>query len=114
MPYLKLETNVAISDAKAGALLKELAAAVSRVTGKPESVVQAGIVPGMAMVMAGSDDPTAHVRVKGIGLGEDKVGPLCEAVCSLLSDSLGVPGKRVFITFDSYKGSMWGVDGRTF
>lgn len=114
MPYLKLETNVAVPEAKAGALLKELSATVARVTGKPESVVQVVVSGGIPMLMAGSGEPAAHVEVKAIGFPEENARPMSEAVCGLLERELGIPGKRVFLAFVSYKGSMWGVDGRTY
>ena len=114
MPYLKLETNVPIPDAKAGELLKHLSATVARVTGKPESSVQVGMIGGQRMFMAGSEEPTAHVEVKGIGFPEERARDMSESICALLSGTLGIKGNRVYLAFVSYKGSMWGMNGGTF
>lgn len=114
MPYLKLSTNVSIAEAKAGELLKQLSFAVADVTGKPESVVQVAVAGGLRMYMDGSEEPTAHVEVKGINFTEDRARPMSEAVCKVLAAHLGIAGPRVYIAFDSYQGAMWGVNGRTF
>ena len=114
MPYLKLETNVIIKDDVAGELLKDLSAAVARVTGKPESVTQVGVDGGQRMLMARTEEPTAHVEVKGIGFPEENAKAMSEAICAVLKNRLDIKGNRVYIAFVSYKGSMWGMDGGTF
>lgn len=114
MPYLKLETNVEIPDDKVPALMKRLSDAVVAVTGKPERVVQVAVAGGGRMLFAGSEEANAHVEVKGISFPEESAKGMSEAVCAVLRDCLGIPGSRVYIAFVSYKGSMWGVDGRTF
>lgn len=114
MPYLKLETNVSIPDDKAAALLKSLSDAVVSVTGKPERVVQVAMVGGSRMLFAGSEEPNAHVEVKGISFPEESAKGMSEAICVVLQDSLNIPGERVYLAFVSYKGSMWGVNSRTY
>ena len=114
MPYLKLETNVAVADETVDKLLMELSAAVAEVTGKPESVVQVDVEGGRRMCMAGTEEPTAFVTVKGIGYAEEKARPMSEKVCGIVTARTGIAGKRIYLAFDAYKGAMWGVDGRTF
>lgn len=114
MPYLRLETNVAIPGDKADALLRQLSAAVTKATGKPESSIQASLAGGVPMFMAGSAEPTAHVEVKGIGFPEEHARLMSEIVCALLERELGVPGRRTYLTCAAFKGSMWGADGRTY
>lgn len=114
MPYLKLDTNVPVDAPLAEELLRELSEAVSRVTEKPESVVQVAVDGGKAMLMAKTTEPTAHVEIKGIGFPEGKARAMSEAVCSVLGKRLDIKGNRIYIAFVSYKGSMWGVDGGTF
>lgn len=114
MPYLKLETNVSATEAEADALMRELSSVVSSVTGKPENVVQVVVVCGARMMKAGTVDPTAHIDFKAIAFDEAKAPALSKELCMTLEKRLGIRGDRVFIAFSSYKGSMWGVDGRTF
>lgn len=114
MPYLKLETNAPLGNPQAGELAKVLSAALAQVTGKPESVCQVGVAGGTTMLMGGTNEPTAYVDVKGIGFSEEKAAPMSKAVCAILSDMLGIKGGRIYISFSSYKGSMWGVNGGTF
>lgn len=114
MPYIKVETNVEIAGGKAGNVLAKLSEAVAKVTGKPEQYVQVGLVGDVAMLMAGTDAPTAHVAVRGIGFAESQAEPMSGAVSGVLAAALGIPAKRVYLTFDSYSGTMWGVGGSTF
>lgn len=113
MPYLRLETSVVIPEEKATNILKELSAAVAQVTNKPEARCQVSLTGGVRMLMAGSVEPTAHVEVKGILFPVDHAKPLSERVCALLQRELGIPGARVYMTFASFEGAMWGVDGTT-
>lgn len=114
MPYIKVDTNVAVPEAKASTLAARLSAAVSKASGTPEQYVQAAVVGGVAMVMAGSADPNAHVSYKAIGLPEEKAKPLSAAIAGVLAEELGIPAARVYVSFDAYKGTMWGVGGGTF
>lgn len=113
MPYLRLETSVAVSDEKAGHILKELSAAVAQVTGKAESRCQVSLTGGVRMLMAGNAEPTAHAEVREIHFPVDHARSLSERVCALLQRELGIPGSRVYLTFISFEGAMWGVDGTT-
>ena len=114
MPYVRVDANVPIDGTTAEKLLAALSAATARVTGKPERVVQVAVAGGSRMLMAGSEEPTAHVVVKGIGFPEDQAKGVSGAVCDILAEILAIPGNRVYIAFETYKGSMWGVDGGTY
>lgn len=113
MPYLKLKTNLRVSETKSGLLFRDLSAAVSRITGKPEEAVQASITGRAKMFMAGSEEPTAHVDVKGVEFSEELVEKMTRELCDIINDHLGIPGARVCFTFSSREGTIWGADGRT-
>lgn len=112
MPYVRLQTNAQLGDANA--LLKELSAAVAKVTGKPETFVQVAAQGEIPMCMAGNGSPTAHVEVKALGFPKDKAKPISAALCKILEDRLKIDGSRVFIVFSSHEGAMWGTDSGTF
>lgn len=112
MPYVRVETNIEVTEQQAGALLTELTAALSRITGKPESVVQVAVHDKVRMLMGGTVQPTAHVAVKGIGFRDEQAGPATEALCRIMASTLLIKGDRVFVTFESFSASMWGKDGR--
>lgn len=114
MPYLRLATNQKIADDKAEALLKLLSAAVAEGTGKPESVVLVELSGGVKMLMAKTADPVCYMDVKGIGLAEATAKKLSASLCEVAERELGVSGKRVYISYTSFSGSMWGFNGGTF
>lgn len=114
MPYLALDTNAAIPEAKAEALLQALSACLAEGTGKPESVVQVKVAGGKKMLMAKTAAPTAYLDVKGIGLPEASAKGLAALLTGVVGRELGIPANRVYITFASFPGTMWGVGGGTF
>lgn len=114
MPYLKLETNVEIPGSLAEALLRELTSAVADSTGKPEAYIQVAVAGGRHFMMAGKIEPTAHVDFRAIELSDARTAGISGAVCAVIENRLGIDGKRIFISFASYAGTMWGYDGKTF
>ncbi|MCD8352623.1 MAG: hypothetical protein LUC93_18630 [Planctomycetaceae bacterium] len=114
MPYLKVDTTATPGPEQMAATLKRLSVALAETTGKPEKVCQAALQGGVGMIFAGVDGPSAHVEVKGINFDETKAGDIAKAVCAVLEEDLGIPGKRVYLAFTSFRGAMWGVDGKTY
>lgn len=114
MPYVSLTTNANISDAKAEGLLKELSAVVAAGSGKPEQYVQVAVSGGVNMYMAKSDAPAAYLDVKAVGLPEAVAKSLSGLLCGLVDRELGIPPDRVYISFASFAGSMWGFNSGTF
>ncbi|MCC8179685.1 MAG: hypothetical protein LIP23_02045 [Planctomycetes bacterium] len=114
MPYLKLETNVKIDQARAETLLAQLSRTVAEITGKPEKYVQVDVSGGRNMYCSGNNEPTAHVQVKGIGFAEKNAAPLSAAVAEVLDKELGIPADRIYMPCQSYSGSMWGFNKATF
>ena len=114
MPYLSLNTNVAVSDEEADSLLQALSAAAAEGSGKPERSVQVEVAGGKKMLMAGTTQPTAFLDVRAIGLPEAVAKKLTILLTNVVERKLGVPATRVYISFASYPGSMWGVGGATF
>ncbi len=114
MPYLAFNTNVKLSDEQTERLLKALSAATAAGTGKPESIVQVQVTGSQNMYMASSCDPTCYIDFKAISLPEAIVKDLSASLCSVAERELGIAQKRVYISFSSFPGSMWGCNGCTF
>lgn len=114
MPYLMLQTNISVDDAKKPGLLKSLSAKTAEALGKPESYVMVSMKDAMPMVFAGSDAPLAFLELKSIGLPESKTGALSSTLCSAVNEALGIDSNRIYIEFSNASRAMWGWDGRTF
>ena len=114
MPYLLIQTNVELPDAKRDALLKAASRLLAEQLGKPEEYVMAGIEPKLEMIFAGSGAPAAFLSLKSIGLPEGKLKPLSASLCKLLSEHMQISSDRVYIEFVNASAKYWGYDSGTF
>jgi len=114
MPYLKIQSNMAIDKDDATSLLAEASKLVARELGKPENYVMVALEPPQPMLFAGSDAPLAYLELKSIGLPESKTASLSAALCTLVENKTGIPAKRIYIEFADAPRAMWGWDGGTF
>jgi len=62
MPYISIETNQTIDQASNRNLMKKTSVFIAELLGKPESYVMVATKPGIPLIFAGSDEPTAFVR----------------------------------------------------
>jgi phenylpyruvate tautomerase PptA (4-oxalocrotonate tautomerase family) len=114
MPFLKLETTVALSQEKQEALLASLSKTVAETIGKPQQYVMVAVSQA-AIQMSGSPGDAAFVDVRSIGgLTDDVNRELSQKVCQLLHDSLGVRPSRIYLNFTDVQASRWGWNGNTF
>jgi phenylpyruvate tautomerase len=114
MPYLKIQTNLPLTKKAERAVLKTASALVAQELQKPEEFVMVAIQADTPMIFAGSDDPVAFLEVKSIGLPAKKTKVLCQALCALIEDHLGIAKDRVYVKFISVKKGMWGWKGDMF
>ncbi len=114
MPFIKVETNVAMSASKAADTGKALSALAADMLGKPETSVLTILEEGKTLIFGGEDGPAAYVTLDSIGMPEDRTPELSASICSFLESALGIPGNRVYIAFGDIKRSMFGWDGKTF
>ncbi len=114
MPYLKIQSNQELEANKQLVLLKEASALVAARLGKPESYVMVNMEPSRPMLFAGSDEPTAYLELKSIGLPESKTKELSQALCQLINSHTGIEQERIYIEFADAPRSMWGWNGSTF
>lgn len=114
MPYLKIQSNVAIDETDATRLLAEASKQVAQELGKPENYVMVALEPPQPMLFAGSNDPLAYLELKSIGLPQSKTSALSATLCSLIEEQLGIPAARIYIEFTDAPRAMWGWDNETF
>ena len=111
MPYIRIETNTDATGAKADKVLAAIIDAVAATTGKPVKAFQGCLTGGLCMRMTGDAAPTAYVDYKSIGIDDAKV--IAAALCDALRNELGVPGDKVYISFQVFERTMWGKNGTT-
>lgn len=114
MPYLKLNTNISISDEQAQPLISQLSQLVAGETGKPERYVMVDLAESKPMIFSGAADPLAFLECKSIGLTSKQARSLSSSLCLLLDKELGIPPDRIYIEFCNCPAEFWGWNGSTF
>lgn len=114
MPYLKIETNSALSPGEKLYFLKKASLFLSKMLNKPEKVILVSLYDSVPMIFAGNTDPGAYLILKSIGLTKDKCPELSSALCELLQSELGILPERVYIDFNDINGKMFGWNKTTF
>ncbi|MDH3981976.1 MAG: phenylpyruvate tautomerase MIF-related protein [Kiritimatiellaceae bacterium] len=95
-------------------VIKELSVAIAETIGKPEQYVMV-VTKQAELMMSGSAGDAAYAEVKSLG-GLSRVvnHELTMKICVLLNDHLGIPGDRIYITFQSLERDHWGWNGSMF
>ncbi|MGD8567137.1 MAG: phenylpyruvate tautomerase MIF-related protein [Gammaproteobacteria bacterium] len=114
MPYLSIQTNVAVSDDQSPQLLQKVSASVAEMLGKPESYVMVALQASSSMVFAGTDQPLAYLQLKSLGLPESSTPQFSSSLCELLQSELDIPAERIYIEFSNPERHMWGWNNKTF
>lgn len=114
MPYVKLSTNVTITNDKSPQLLRTLSKSIAEITGKSENYVMVELRGDRQMCFAGSSDPLAYVECKSIGLTPAQAKALSASVSDTLNNDLHIPANRVYIEFSNCPANFWGWNGSTF
>ena len=114
MPFLRIQSNQALTDAEARSLAARASAVVAEQLGKPERYVMISVESNPAMQFAGTDAPLAYLELKSIGLPESLTADTSRALCDLLASAAGVDPDRVYIEFTDAPRKMWGWNNGTF
>ena len=114
MPYLKLNTNVAIDKEQSPKLLSRFSELMAQETGKTERYVMVEVEGGKAMSFAGSSEPLAYLECKSIGLSSAQAKSLSKSLSQLLAKELQMSQDRVYIEFSDCRADFWGWNGSTF
>lgn len=111
MPYLKISTNIAISEQDD--LLQLASKTLAKAAGKPESYVMVALEDKTNMYMAGDNAPAAFLDYRALGLPADRTA-FSDALCSLISNELGISGDRIYISMTDSERQNWGWNHATF
>jgi len=114
MPYLKIQSNQILDQNQQSILLQDASKLIASELGKPESYVMVNLEPTRPMSFAGTDEPTAYLELKSIGLAESQTKSLSAALCQLIHSFFNISQDRVYIEFADAPRSMWGWNGSTF
>ncbi|MFL0788811.1 MAG: phenylpyruvate tautomerase MIF-related protein [Prochlorococcus sp.] len=111
MPLINVRTSLASVD-DADGLLKQLSKTLANETGKPETYVMTLLELGVPMTFAGSSEACAYVEIKSIGALKPKA--MSAVFTALIEEWLGIPGNRIYLSFEDVDAGAWGWNGRTF
>jgi phenylpyruvate tautomerase PptA (4-oxalocrotonate tautomerase family) len=114
MPYLKIQTNLPLSEKTEQTIMKSASGLVARELEKPESFVMIALQANTPMLFSGTDDPVAFLELKSVGLPARKTKTLCQSLCELVEQHLGVSKERVYVKFIDVNHGMWGWKGDVF
>jgi len=111
MPFLNIVTNTKIPEQTQ--LLKLTSQTVASAAGKPESYVMVTCQSDTKMLMGGSDAPAAFLDYRALGLPSDRT-EFSDALCSLITNELGISGDRIYISMTDSERQNWGWNHSTF
>lgn len=111
MPYLNIVTNQAVQDETA--LLKAVSKTIAKAASKPENYVMVSVEKKASLIMGGSDAPVAFLDYRALGLPSDRKA-FSNTLCSFITDQLGIPGDRIYISMTDSERQNWGWNHSTF
>ena len=113
MPYLKIQTNLALDRDTANQLMSTASDLISSELGKPREFVMLALEPEEYMFFDGSDKPVAFLELKAVGLPGKKTMSLSRALSEMIERELPVNRDRIYIKFIDVHRGMWGWNGKT-
>ena len=114
MPYLKVSTNLNMSENDRNEFLKQASDTVSQLLSKPERYVLVELNTHLNLSMSGSTEPTAYIELKSIGLPEQGSAGFSSEICGFLKQTLKIDPERIYIEFTNVPRHLWGWNGETF
>ena len=109
MPYINVSTSAKIEDKKK--LLKEITILVSSLTNKSKRFVMAKLDDNYEMYFE-DESPCCFLEIKSIG----SLNPseMAKPISYFVSDKIGIPIDKIYISFEDVPASMWAWNGKTF
>ncbi len=114
MPLLTLITNLDVAADEQIPLLSTLSTLVTQLLGKPQSYVMTILQDNQPMLMGGTEEPSAYLQLKSLGLPEDSTTGFSAALCDTITEQLGIPANRIYIEFSNPPRHLWGWNRGTF
>ena len=114
MPYLKITTGQFVDENARQRLLSTASKAIVAELGKPEEYMMVSLESGVLMLFGGTEEPSAFLELRSIGLTEAKAATLPALLCGLMESGIGIHKDRVYINFTDVPPHLWGWNGETF
>jgi phenylpyruvate tautomerase PptA (4-oxalocrotonate tautomerase family) len=112
MPLFELSTNTTVDDEQE--IAEQASRFIAELLGKPESYVMVRLQTQQTLLFAGSKEPAAHVKLKSLGLPENRTSEFSASLCEFISSLTKIETSRIYIEFFSPERHMWGWDNNTF
>ena len=114
MPTIKTTLSITLTETAKKELASRMIRAAAAILQKPENVHQVIIDDGKTIVFGTAPGESAFIAVMAIGeISSEKGNAITKEFCTMLEE-LGIPGKRVYICFNSKKASDFGCDSALF
>ena len=109
MPYINISTSSKIDDKRK--LLEEIAILISSLTHKSKRFVMAKFDDNCDMYFD-SQELCCFLEIKSIG----SLNPsdMAKPISDFVSEKMGIPIDKIYISFEDVSASMWSWNGRTF
>ena len=109
MPYINVTTSVKVDNKKK--LLEEIANLISFLTNKSKKFVMAKLDDNCEMYFD-DEAPSCFLEIKSIG----SLNPseIAKPISDFVSEKMGIPLDKIYISFEDVPASLWAWNGRTF
>ena len=114
MPYLKIITNMDLSNEDADRLLEKASDRISAALGKPEDYFMGAVEPKTPMIFGGKHQPAACLELYSMGFDQNQTRPLSDLISEIVHDELQIPTDRVYVKFGDVDKNMYGWSRGTF
>jgi len=112
MPVLHIHTNIDIDDQPD--FLNQASTMLAEALEKPESYVMILFSECKTMSFSGTQEPTAFLELKSLGLNDSQTSDLSENLCLFLEHTLKIDASRIYIEFSAPERAMFGWNKSTF
>jgi len=112
MPLLEITTNTKVNNSQN--IAEQASVLTADILGKPENYVMVKIQTEQTLIFAGNSEPAAHVKLKSLGLPENRTEDFSAKICAFINSAFAIDSARIYIEFCNPERHMWGWDGRTF
>jgi phenylpyruvate tautomerase PptA (4-oxalocrotonate tautomerase family) len=106
MPYLAITTNVPLAAECESALAAEISKILAEHLKKPQGFVMVSVQPVRMLRFAGSEEPSAFLDLKSIGLPND-LSDVSLALTQTVGRHAGIPASRDFLAYADISSSRW-------
>ena len=109
MPYINISTSLKVEDKKE--LLEEISTLISCLTNKSKRFVMAKLDDNCEMYFD-YEGPCCFLEIKSIG----SLSPsnMAKQISDFVSERLGIPTDKIYISFEDVPASTWSWNGKTF